>query len=180
MCDVGGSRSTGALSHTSGTRSGDQGGKFVSAQVSMPKFVFSVAAPSPDCLSSLFSLSLPPSLPSSLLSSLPSFLSPFLPLSLSSLPPQLGCGLPPTSNTRDGADETPPPAPKSSRNTEKLKEWLEFEPATTKDEDMDDLGTLSDYEFGKYKVHHGNRLTAVAKQASKEHGIYEQGSKASV
>ena len=98
------------------------------------------------CLS-LFSLSLPPSPPPSL----PPSLSPFLPCPTLL---QLGCGLPPTSNTKDSAEKTPPPAPKGDRNTEKLKEWLEFEPDTTKDQDMDDLGTLSDYEFGKYRVHH--------------------------
>ena len=51
-----------------------------------------------------------------------------------------------------------------NENREKLKEWLDFQPATavgSSEErqqlddqqdrgDMDDLGSLSDYEFGKY------------------------------
>ena len=38
---------------------------------------------------------------------------------------------------------------KSDENVERLKEWLDFQPDVDKQEgDMDDLGTLSDYEFG--------------------------------
>ena len=57
-------------------------------------------------------------------------------------------------------------AGKSDENREKLKEWLDFLPATAVESsekqqlddqrdrgDMDDLGSLSDYEFGKYLLH---------------------------
>jgi hypothetical protein len=57
---------------------------------------------------------------------------------------KLGCGKPPNGHTEAG---------KTDKNKEKLKEWLDFKPATDtpqraeSDEDIDDLGDLSDYEF---------------------------------